>query len=208
MLILFDLDGTLIESKESIVNSTITTLMKYSKELPSNEQVERTIGIPIINLLKKYVDKSLLDQAVTEFREHLIVETPKTTKLYSDTMMVLKGLSSNSHTLKVVTNKKTLLAKKILNLMEIDSYFNEVIGIDLGDPKPSPSMLLLAAKGHKTREVIMVGDRPEDVVAAKEAGFKSVFVDHGTVIRADAEAFYPDFLVNNLKELLNLDLMK
>jgi HAD superfamily hydrolase (TIGR01509 family) len=208
MLILFDLDGTLIESKQSIVNSTITTLIKYSKEFPSNEQIEKTVGIPIINLLKKYVDKSLLDEAVTEFREHLIVETPKTTKLYPDTMMVLKGLSSKSHTLKVVTNKKTLLAKKILNLMEIDSYFNEVIGIDLGDPKPSPSMLLLAAKGHKASEVIMVGDRPEDVVAAKEAGFKSVFVDHGTVIRADAEAFYPDFLANNLKELLNLDLMK
>jgi len=208
MLILFDLDGTLIESKESIVNATITTLMKYSKELPSNEQVERTVGIPIINLLKKYVNKSLLDQAVTEFRENLIVETPKTTKLYPDTIMVLKALRVDRNTLKVVTNKKTFLAKKILKLMDIDSYFNEVIGIDLGDPKPSPSMLLLAAKDHKTSEVIMVGDRSEDVIAAKKAGFKSVFVDHGTVIRADAEAFYPDFLVNNLKELLNLDLMK
>ena len=208
MLILFDLDGTLIESKESIVNSTITTLMKYSKELPSNEQIEKTVGIPIINLLKKYVDKSLLDQAVTEFREHLIVETPKTTKLYPDTIMVLKALSVDRNTLKVVTNKKTFLAKKILKLMDIDTYFNEVIGIDLGDPKPSPSMLLLAAKDHKTSEVIMVGDRSEDVIAAKKAGFKSVFLDHGTVIRADAEAFYPDFLINNLKELLNLDLMK
>lgn len=208
MLILFDLDGTLIESKESIVKSTITTLMKYSKEFPSNEQIEKTVGIPIINLLKKYVDKSLLDQALAEFRENLIAETPRTTKLYPDTLMVLKELSSKSHILKVVTNKKTFLAKKILTLMEIDYYFNEVIGIDLGDPKPSPSMLLLAAKDHVASEVIMVGDRPEDVVAAKEAGFRSVFVDHGTVMRANAEAFYPDFLANNLKELLNLDLIK
>jgi phosphoglycolate phosphatase len=208
MLILFDLDGTLINSKESIVNSTITTLTKYSKEFPSKDQIEKTVGVPIINLLKKYVDNSLLDQAVTEFREHLIVETPKTTELYPDTIVVLKELSSKCHTLKVVTNKKTFLAKKILKSMGINSYFNEVIGIDLGYPKPSPSMLLLAAKSHKSSEVVMVGDRPEDVTAAKEAGFKSVFVDHGTVVRADAEVLNPDFLINNLEELLNLDLMK
>ncbi len=208
MLILFDLDGTLIKSQESIVNSTIKTLTKYIKELPSKEQIEKTVGIPIINLLKQYLNKSLLDQAVAEFREHLIIETPKTTKLYPDTLIVLNELRRNNHKLKVVTNKRTLLAKKILNIMEINQYFDEVIGIDLGDPKPSPSMLLLAAKGHEKNEVIMVGDRPEDVMAAKGGGFKSVFVDHGTVTRADVEAFYPDFYAKDLRELLNLELMK
>ena len=208
MLILFDLDGTLIESKESIVNSTIITLMKYSKELPSKEQIEKTVGIPIINLFKKYLHYSILDQAVTEFREHLIIETPKTTKLYPDTLIVLNELTRNTHKLKVVTNKKTLLAKKILNIMEIDHYFDEVIGIDLGDPKPSPNMLLLAAKDQVKDEVIMVGDRPEDVVAAREGGFKSVFVDHGTVTRADVEHLNADFYAKDLRELLNLELMK
>lgn len=208
MLILFDLDGTLIESKNSIVNSTIKTLEKYSKEFPSKEQIEKTVGIPIINLLNKYLNDSVIDKALTEFRENLIIETPKTTKLYPDTLIVLNELTRKNHRLKVVTNKKTLLAQKILNIMEIDYYFDEVIGIDLGDPKPSPKMLLLAAKDHVKDEVIMVGDRAEDVVAAREGGFKSVFVDHGTVNRSDVERFNPDFYAKDLIELLNLELMK
>lgn len=208
MLILFDLDGTLIDSKESIIDSTILTLIKYSNELPSKSEIEKTVGIPISNLLKQYVDSSVLNQAINEFREFLIQETSKTTKLYHDTLKVLNVLSNKCNNLKIVTNKKTILAKKIINLMKIDNYFDDVIGIDLGDPKPSPSLLLFAAVGHNKSEVVMIGDRAEDVAAAKSAGFKSVFVNHSPIFRAEAETLQPDFVIDHLEELLDFDLMK
>lgn len=135
-MILFDLDGTLIESHEAIYHSAVSVLSKYSEKIPSREEVFHSVGLPIIQLFGSYLKETYLDDGVKEFREHLKAHGHERTKLIPDAKATLEELKNRRILLSLVTNKHTALAESVLKQQGISQYFDQVVGSDLGRPKP------------------------------------------------------------------------
>lgn len=176
-LILFDLDGTLIESHEAIYHSAVSVLSKYSEKIPSREEVFHSVGLPIVQLFGSYLKETHLDDGVKEFREHLKAHGHERTKLIPDAKATLEELKSRRILLSLVTNKHTALAESVLKQQGISKYFDQVVGSDLGRPKPYPDLIAFAlSKFPHALKPAMVGDRPEDMEAARGAGIAGIFL--------------------------------
>jgi phosphoglycolate phosphatase len=191
-LVLFDLDGTLVDSHEAIYDSAISVLSQYSKLLPTKEEVFRSVGLPIKHLFSKFLNESVIDAAVSEFRNQLREFGAAKTKLLPNAIQALEKFKAEDVTIGLVTNKQTALANSVLKQQNIDKYFDLVIGSDLGEPKPSPEMINLSlSKFPKTKFFVMVGDRLEDMIAAKLAGIRGIFIENQWNPSSNLETLLP-----------------
>lgn len=190
-LILFDLDGTLIDSHEAIYFSAISVMSDYTSKLPDRETVYKSVGLPIKKLFSDYLDVSELDEAVIEFRSHLALNGEQRTKLKPSALDLLEKLKANDFNIVLITNKQSNLAKIVLSQQGLLGFFDLVVGSDMGQPKPSPEMINYALKNFPEHEFcVMVGDRVEDIIASRDAGVSSIFLQNSIT---------PDFLVDNLE---------
>ena len=204
VLVLFDLDGTLVDSHEAIYDSAISVLSQYSKLLPTKEEVFRSVGLPIKTLFSQFLGESDIDLAVPEFRNHLKEFGADKTKLLPNAVETLEKLKAEDISIGLVSNKQTALANTVLKQQNIDRFFDLVIGSDLGAPKPSPEMINLAiSKFPNTKISVMVGDRLEDMVAAKWAGIQGVFLENQWNPTSNLAALLPfkPKVINNLNEI-------
>lgn len=214
-LLIYDLDGTLIDSSQDIANAVNWTLKELGLWALPVEQVSGFVGNGVKNLmqqaLKAASPSSLppLGRSIKLFRrrygEHLLDQT----RLYPSVKKVLeffKGLSQA-----VVTNKPEDFTHEILRGLGIDSYFGRVIGGDKGFPKkpdPGPVLELLGHFEVRPEEAILIGDSRMDVETARNAGIRAAAVTYGFGSRSELEAAQPDFLLNDLEELTRCPLLK
>jgi len=203
-LVLFDLDGTLVDSHEAIYNSAISVLSLYSALLPTKEEVFKSVGLPIKDLFSLYLDNSIIDSAVQDFRNHLRDFGGDKTKLLPNAVSTLEKFKAEGVGIGLVSNKKTALATSVLEQQNIDTFFDLVIGSDLGAPKPSPEMINLSlSRFSEAKYFVMVGDRLEDMLAAKLAGIQGVFLENQWNPTSNIEALFPfkPKVINNLNEV-------
>jgi len=203
-LVLFDLDGTLVDSHEAIYDSAITVLSQYSKLLPTKEEVFKSVGLPIKDLFSQFLKGSVIDAAVPEFRNHLKEFGADKTKLLPYAVQTLEKFREEGVGVGLVSNKQTALAKSVLEQQNIETYFDVVIGSDLGAPKPSPEMINLSlTKFSKAKYFVMVGDRLEDMIAAKLAGIEGVFLENQWNPTSTMQTLLPfkPKVINNLNEV-------
>jgi phosphoglycolate phosphatase len=202
VLCVFDLDGTIIDSKEAILNSAIRTLEKFGISNAIKQDILDSVGLPISYAFAKFLSGDALESAVRNFRVDLAETGSSTTYLYEDTMTSLMELQQMGVTLAIATNKHEPLAREVLKQKGIESFFGEVQGADSSPAKPSPEMLLKLKLIFPEMELyVMVGDRGEDMMAAKSAGYLGYFIDHGTVPR---DSLQPDphvRLISTLREI-------
>ena len=142
MLCVFDLDGTIIDSKEAILNSAIRTLEKFGISNAIKQDILDSVGLPISYAFAKFLSGDALESAVRNFRVDLAETGSSTTYLYEDTMTSLMELQQMGVTLAIATNKHEPLAREVLKQKGIESFFGEVQGADSSPAKPSPEMLL------------------------------------------------------------------
>ncbi len=203
-IVLFDLDGTLVDSHEAIYNSANSVLLHYSTILPTKEEVFKSVGLPIKDLFSLYLDDSMIDSAVQEFRNHLREYGADKTKLLPNAKETLEKFKVEGVGIGLVSNKQTALANSVLKQQNIETYFDVVIGSDLGAPKPSPDMINLAlSKFSQGNYFVMVGDRLEDMLAAKLAGIQGIFLANQWNPTSKTEALFPfkPKVINNLNEV-------
>jgi len=182
VLCVFDLDGTLIDSKEAILDSSLKTLQEFGVSDINGQDILDSVGLPISLAFEKYLSGKSLESAVKAFRADLAERGANKTFLYDDTVSLLQKLKSMGVILAVATNKYASLAEEVLRQKGIEGFFATVKGSDTSPAKPSPQMLLeLKSEFPEMLLYVMVGDRGEDLIAAQLAGFKGYFVDHGTV---------------------------
>ncbi len=203
-LLIFDLDGTLVDSKEDLVNAVNFTLKKLKlKELPFGKIVS-FIGTGVNNLIRKSLgakNSNLVDQGVFIFgdyyREHFLDKTC----LYPHVKSILRYFKHKA--MFVVTNKNKDVALLTLDSLGISKYFKDVTGGD--DPsclKPSVCSLKVALKYSKDRKKnIIIGDMDLDVLVGKKAGILTCAVTYGIGKVDDLIKAKPDYIINNLLEL-------
>jgi phosphoglycolate phosphatase len=206
-LILFDLDGTLVDSATDITNAFNYAIEQHGIPSVSRTEIEAMLGEGMTLLMKKFdewkelgVDPALIRK---HFREYYLTHIAVYSAPYpgvDDTLQRLKDFKKA-----VVSNKLEVFTKKTLSQLHLLHYFDLVAGGDSGpERKPSPQAILsvLAKLGVPADETLMVGDTRYDIEAAQGAGVKTVAVTYGYGSSGFADG--ADFTMDTFPELINI----
>jgi phosphoglycolate phosphatase len=173
--LLFDLDGTLIDSKLDLTLSVQWLQKKLGVPESTEEEVGSFVGDGVVKLVQRAIpslEGSALAEAVEEFKVRYRHHCLDNTRAYPGTREMLEHFRDKK--LAVVTNKPIRASRRILDGLGLSRHFQVVVGGDsLEQKKPDPQPLLYALKEMDVldlRRVIMIGDGPADVIAGKRAG--------------------------------------
>jgi phosphoglycolate phosphatase len=205
--VLFDLDGTLVESAADIAEALNELLAEEGRAPYSLAEVKRMVGEGVVRLIEKAFREA--DGAADRAERFMELYTPRSARL---TVPVEGAFAALDHfkelgiPLAVCTNKPDDAAREILASLGLLPYFREIIGGASGLPrKPDPATLLEAARrlGAEPAQTLMVGDSLPDVAAARAAGMRVVVVDsgYGEVAAGDLGA---DRVLKGLSDLVGL----
>ena len=174
---IFDLDGTIFDSGEQIVNAVNVTRSFHGLSPSRPEFIQSKIGLPAENLFSDLSDADVAKFNLVEaFRKNLKVEIQKHNPLFPGVLKLLTHLKSLDIRLCVATNKPTDLAIWTINHSELVGFFDHIQGTGEFMPKPNPAMLYQCLKLNKAEKAFMFGDRPEDMQAAVSAGVTGIGV--------------------------------
>jgi phosphoglycolate phosphatase len=208
--LLFDLDGTLIDSRDDLADSVNLVLAALKLETLPVETIYDFIGEGVLKLVGRSISASLkqesttqlLNRGVESFRRIYAERLFNKTRLYKDIVITLKNLDGFQKA--VITNKPYLFTVKILEGLQISQYFAAVAGGDsFPERKPSPVPLLKTAEalGCLPAECLMIGDSRIDIEAGQNAGMKTCGMIYGFRGRRELEKAGADFLIEHFYEL-------
>jgi phosphoglycolate phosphatase len=205
--VLFDLDGTLIDSRRDIaecVNFTLASLGEGHSPL-SIDVVEKMVGDGVRQLLTRAagpLDEPTMTRALGIFLPYYLDHCADSTRLYPQVLETLKALGRRG--LAIVTNKPMAHTEKTLKVLGLDSFFQVVLGGDsLATRKPDPGPILEALRrlGVSPDQALMVGDSPMDIQSARSAGVRVAAVTYGFRTGAELMSHSPDYLLGAFAEL-------
>ena len=181
-VILFDLDGTLIDSTEAILEGFKIAFESFGKEVPPDDKIKNEIGHTLENMfLTLGVEKSKIDAHVHAYKMHYrVISCQKTTLLEDAREAVIKA--SKFATLGIVTTKTGEYSTILLEHMGLMGYFEVLIGREhVDNPKPHAEPILKALEKleYHIDSVWMIGDTPMDILSADDAGVHSIAVTSG-----------------------------
>ncbi len=191
-VVIFDMDGTLIDSKKDITIS-INHVRKVNYNLAplSEEFVVEAINMHDRNLAKLFYETDIyLRRDKNLFEKHYNSQCIENVYLYEGVAQMLERLRHEGIKLSVATNAPTKFAKRMLEHLKVSSFFDKIIGADMvSESKPSPEMLNMILEHYdfdiNAHKGWMVGDNSKDVLSAKSAGLKPIFVTWGFARESD-----------------------
>jgi phosphoglycolate phosphatase len=214
-LILFDLDGTLVDSVPDL--ATAIDAMMEALGLPARGEaqvrewvgngMERLVRRALVGQLQGEPDEALLQQGFPVFRDAYHRYNGENSRLYPGVRETLDYLHSDGFPLGCITNKAHEFTLPALQLLDLERYFKIILsGDSLPEKKPHPLPLLHAAEqlGTIPEKSLMVGDSINDVKAARAAGFSIICVSYGYNHGQDIREAQPDAVIDRFDDLLAL----
>lgn len=184
-LLIFDLDGTLIDSLDDLTDATNRMLSRFSRPELTREQVRLLVGQGVRNLVERAMPgmtEDEIDEGLAIFLAYNEAHIADNTRLYPGVTETLERLQGRGRELAVISNKNVGLCRKILAILGIEAYFAEVLGADslpFRKPSPEPVLKLLRDFGVSPAEAAMVGDSINDVAAGRGAGVMTIGCTYG-----------------------------
>ncbi|EEL71040.1 Phosphoglycolate phosphatase [Bacillus mycoides] len=182
---LFDLDGTLTDPKEGIINSALYALNKMGIEEGNISELDSFIGPPIQqSFVDRYnMNEIEVERAVFYFREYLKRSGLLENKVYDGIPILLQELKDAGNRLFVATSKPTVFAKQVIEHFQLTSFFEEIVGSNLDGTRIKKeeiiAHILQQNEGLNKEEVVMIGDRKHDIIGANHNGIASIGVLYG-----------------------------
>ncbi|CRK81456.1 pyrophosphatase PpaX [Neobacillus massiliamazoniensis] len=204
--ILFDLDGTLIDTNELIIKSYLHTLEKYYPGKYKREDVLPFMGPTLTEVFGK-MDPDQVEEMILEYRRFNLANHDLLVKEFIGVAETVDTLKKKGYKMGIVTTKRHDTVLKGLRLMKLDPYFNVIIAIDhvkKEKPDPEPVLKALEQLGSKPDESIMIGDNFHDILAGKNAGTKTAGVAWSLKGRDYLAQFEPDYIFENMADLLTI----
>ena len=201
--VLFDIDGTLLNSWDFIFEAVKYALATHKYQYPSADKIRQALGRPLIEfyqVLSPGVDPLPLAKTHHEFQQNKL----DLIKLFPGTRKTLAALRNKGFLLAAVSNRKRDSLLPSLEHAKILEYFSIVVSAEeVENPKPHPDHLLFALKHLQVKPVhsYMVGDTDNDILAGKSAKVKTVGVTYGS-LGMEIKNYHPDFIINDISELL------
>ncbi len=216
-LILFDLDGTLVDSAPDLALAVNHMLTALNREPHCPETIRGWVGNGAQTLVKRglsgsseideTIDPELFEKALSIFLDYYARNLCVETVCYPNVAQTLKALKAKDYRLALVTNKPYDFIAPLLEGLELDGLFELCLGGDsLSKRKPDPMPLMHVCErlGVCASKCVMVGDSKNDIVAANGAKMQSIGVSYGYNYGEDIALHKPDHVVHDFGEILVL----
>jgi phosphoglycolate phosphatase len=180
--ILFDLDGTLTDSGEGIINCAIYAMEHYNLPIPPREELRVFVGPPLTDTFMKFgVKPEDAQEAVKFYRERYIPIGMYENELYLGIPELLEELRKEGHTLCIATSKPENLAVEILQHFGIDKYFQYICGATMDHSRDTKEQVIAYLMSQCKSEYpwVMVGDTVFDIEGAKAHNIPAIGVAWG-----------------------------
>jgi pyrophosphatase PpaX len=204
--VLFDLDGTLIDSIELILKSAQFAFGKCELPCPSDVEWLTGVGRPLPVMFGHFAPGREPD-LIAAYREFQMANHDQMVTAYSGVPEMLEALATAGHRMGIVTSKVTTLAMRALSLTGIDRYFETVIGMDLCQrhkPDPEPVLIALDRFSSRPAGAWFVGDSIHDMESGNAAGVKTVGALWGPFTEQDLAPSRPAFLARTPGDVATL----
>ncbi len=206
--VLFDLDGTLVDTKDLIYASFRHTFHKYMPEhILSEEELSSFMGPTLKASFLRYFREDQVDELIAYYRSYNHEHHNEYIKGFPGAKETLKYLKDNDYSVGIVSNKVETTVRMGLTAFGLEQYVDVIVGAEeLERPKPDPQGLLLACQRlyHNHDDVIYVGDSPSDIEACKNMGAFSVAAAFDKDREAALLDAKPCKVIHQLTEIIDL----
>lgn len=205
--VLFDLDGTLVDSSKTISASIDYALERAGSGAAGRVPVEEVIGLPLLDIFcDSYgMSRQLAESAIAHYREHYDSLQQAGSVIYEDVDEVLSTLKAGGLSLYVATVKPTRIAEKVLSDLHLAHHFDGVAGASMGPERRDKSSIIAHALqkfGLDPLHSLMIGDRDQDIMGARDNGMAAIAVTYGFGAEAELRSAQPRQLVDCSKEIV------
>ena len=207
-LVIFDLDGTLIDAYAAICSSFNYVMVKLGLKPQSAGSIRRAVGWGDVNLLKPYVLKQDLMRALNLYRNHHKHSLLKHSHLYPQVRSLLRHLKAKGYKLAVASNRPTEFSLILLKHLRVIDFFDYILCADkLKRGKPAPEILnkIIKRFNLKKSQVLYVGDMVIDAQAGRRAKVNTIIVTGGSSSNLEIKKEHPFRVIcaiNRLKQIL------
>ena len=205
--ILFDLDGTITDSGEGIMNCAELALRHFGLPVPDRNTMRVFVGPPLDETFLKFgVLPHQTDEAIRVFRSRYTTVGKFENFPYPGVDILLSKLRAQGHKLYIATSKPENMAKEVLEHFGLSQYFDLICGatLDGSRSKKADIITYLLAQTGSTTAPIMIGDTAHDILGAKAHGMPAIGVAWGYGKVADMEAAGALAIAHSMEELLEI----
>ena len=205
--IIFDFDGTLIDSYEAIAESLNHVRASFALPPFGMAEVKEMVGHGLERLIEKAAGAERVEEGVRLFRQKYATLCESKSSILPQVKETLDQLDRRGYRMAIATNKPSYFARDILKALEMEHLFAEVLGPnDVERPKPDPEMLeiIMMRLGLSPEEVAYVGDMLLDIEVARRAGVAAYAIPTGSATREALLEGRPDRLLHRFSDLLTV----
>jgi phosphoglycolate phosphatase len=206
-LVIFDLDGTLVDAYSAIIKSFNHTLKKLGLPEEDSLVIRRAVGWGDKQLLSPFIEKKDLAKALSLYRSYHKTDLLKYSHLFPNVKYVLSYLERKGYKLAVASNRPTKFSLILIRHLGIKKYFDYCLCADkLKYGKPNPEILLKIARKFslKPGEALYAGDMTIDAQAGRRAGIRTAIVTTGSSTLAQIRKEKPKLIIHEILELLRV----
>lgn len=207
--IVFDFDGTLIDSRQDIAGAQLWVLNQLGVTHYTQEDIFPHIGKPLqvtFSHLLPPVLHDRINEAVGMYREYYLPRALLTTKLFPGVRETLDTLLAQGARMAIASTKKQLQLQRVAGHFDITRYFVQLQGSDDIPYKPDPFIVnkIIADQQWDPARTLMVGDTDSDILAGQRAGVATCAVTYGSLTEEQVRVFSPDYVIRTILELLKV----
>jgi len=203
--ILFDLDGTLIDSIELILGAARHAFDGFAGRVPTDEEWRTGIGRPLHTVLREYAsDDTEAAMLFGRYRAYQLEHHDRLIQPYEGVVETVRSLAGAGHPMALVTSKSDWMALKALVLVGLDRLIPTIVGAEScvnHKPHPEPVERALALLGVSSGDAIFVGDSPHDVQSGRAAGVRTVGVTWGAFTAEEMRRSGADVVIDRVEAL-------
>ena len=202
--LLFDFDGTLLDTNELIIQSFQHVLEKHYPGRYSREEILPFLGPTLTENFTK-VDPDRIEQFIAEYREWNIANHDVLSSEFDGVSETMHLLKNEGLKMAIVSTKVNHMVQKGLGLLDVEGIFEVVIGYDdVSKTKPDPEPILLALErlGVEPEEALMIGDNYHDIVGGQNAGVRTAGVAWTAKGEDFLQKYHPDYMLQHISDLI------
>lgn len=204
--LLFDFDGTLLDTNELIIQSFLAVLDKHYPGRFNREDALHFIG-PSLKQTFESIDPSRVEELIAEYRVFNRAMHDELVEEYDGVVETLRLLKAQGLKMAIVSTKISRTILHGLALMDVADVFDVIVGLDhVTNPKPHPEPLQLALTqlSSSPDEALMIGDNSHDIEGGKNAGVRTAGVAWAAKGEDYLASFKPDYMLKHISDLLTL----